>query len=402
MGCGGIQSCLAGDDHDGRGDEGACGWDLEEVGASLMGAISSEAVIKNKRVLVTGAGGFIGSALTKSLLDGCPEHIVLLDSAERNLYEIDSAIGEEQHSIPHTSVLGSVIDEALLSDLFERYRPQIIFHAAAYKHVPLMESNPFAAVLNNAIGTHTLSSVAMRYGVEQVVLLSTDKAADPRSIMGASKRIAELAVLARDGSGIQRKVMRLVNVIGAQGSVVPRFLQQIAASGPVTVTHPEAQRYFVTLQEAVQLLLLVASPEIERGLYVPKVAAPVKIMDIARHLIASNLSSSVKSIEISISGLRPGDKLTETLVSAQESIRESWAQKSFDDSSLNDGALIQVNSPCMDAEELAGRMRKLTDAVQRHRLEDLLREVRHLVPGYLPDPGLGESRIAAVAAGSQL
>ncbi|HEX4022540.1 MAG TPA: polysaccharide biosynthesis protein [Acidobacteriaceae bacterium] len=366
-----------------------------------MGAFISENVIKNKRVLVTGAGGYIGSALTKALLSRIPEHILLLDSAERNLYEIDSFINEGNHDVSHASILGSVTDEALLHELFERYRPQIIFHAAACKHVPLMESNPFAAVLHNAIGTHMLVSAAMRYGVEQFVLISTDKAADPRSIMGASKRIAELAVLSWNRSGAQAKVMRLVNVIGAQGSVVPRFQQQIAAGGPVTVTHPEAQRYFVTLPDAVHLLLLVASPEIEKGLYVPKVAAPVKIMDIARHLIAGNPSIPAKNIEIVISGLRPGDKLTETLLSAQESIQESWAQKVFDDASLNDGALIQINSPSMEAEKLSGTMQTLASAVQSHRLEDLLREVRHLVPEYLSDSGLGESRIAAVAAGSQ-
>lgn len=367
-----------------------------------MGAFVSENGIKNKRVLVTGAGGYIGSALTKALLIGIPEHVLLLDSAERNLYEIDSAINEGNHDVSHASILGSVTDEGLLHELFERYRPQIIFHAAACKHVPLMESNPFAAVLHNAIGTHTLVSAAMRHGVEQFILISTDKAADPRSIMGASKRIAELAVLSWNGFGTQSKVMRLVNVIGAQGSVIPRFQQQIAAGGPVTVTHPEAQRYFVTLQEAVRLLLLVASPEIETGLYVPKVAAPVKIMDIARHLIASNPSVPAKNIEIVISGLRPGDKLTETLLSAQESIREEWAQKISDDASLNDGGLIQVNSPSVEAEELRGTMQKLAAAVCSHRLEDLLREVRHLVPEYLPDPCFGESRIAAVAAGSQL
>ena len=364
-------------------------------GKQRVGLVYPAATFQKKRVLVTGAGGWIGSALTQAILSAGPEHILLLDSSERNLYEIDSAIGEENYGVPHASVLGSVTDEVLMQELFERYWPEIVFHVAACKHVPLMEENPFAAVLNNAIGTHTLATVAQQHGVKQFILISTDKAADPRGVMGASKRIAELAILSWSVPGTQAKVLRLVNVMGAQGSVVPRFLDQIAKGGPVTVTHPEAQRYFVSLPEAVGLLLSVASANLASGLYVPSVAEQRNIAELARELIAANAPHA--KMEIVFTGLRAGDKISETLVASEESLQDI-----MDDAGGMGSTLLRVNSPRIAAGELAASMQELAHALQRRDLEHSMRSVQRLVPGYDPSAMLENYSAHAMAAVSQI
>jgi FlaA1/EpsC-like NDP-sugar epimerase len=219
------------------------------------------AALAGKRILVTGAGGWIGSALTRSIAGYAPRQMVLLEAAERNLYEIDAALQQLPCPIEHVSILGSVSHPALLNEIFRRYRPQIVYHAAAYKHVPLMERNPFAAIENNAIGTSVLVEAAVDNRTEQLILLSTDKAVDPVSMMGASKRIAELVVLTRRTQGSVMKAVRLGNVLGSEGSIVPLFLKQMSSGLPVTVTHPEVRRYFLTTADAVTVLLQAAHAE---------------------------------------------------------------------------------------------------------------------------------------------
>ena len=241
--------------------------DRATVAASLGG----------KRILVTGAGGWIGSALTKAIAGFAPEHLVLLEAAERNLYEIDAAVQRLPVSIRPTSVLGSVADPVVVGDIFRRFRPQTIYHAAAFKHVPLMEQNPFAAIENNTIGTSLLAQAAVEHQAEQLILVSTDKAVDPSSAMGASKRIAELILLAERESSTRMKAVRLGNVFGSEGSIVPLFLQQILSGGPVTVTHPDARRYFLTTEDAVTLLLLASSAETAQGILVPELGEPVRV-----------------------------------------------------------------------------------------------------------------------------
>ncbi len=330
--------------------------------------------IANKRILITGAGGWIGSALTQALLCASPAHLVLLDISERNLYEVDAILRESPNNPGHTSILGSVNDAALLRDLFSRYLPQVIFHAAACKHVPLMESNPLAALYTNALGTYTLLEAAQGSAAETFVLVSTDKAADPHSIMGASKRIAELAVLSGTHPGMQKKIARLVNVYGSPGSVVPRFQQQIATGNPVTVTHPEAERYFMELQQAVAMLLALAATDVPSGLYAPTVKEPVKILDLARRMIAKNAAAPAS--EILFTGLRPGEKLTETLLSTQE----SWADPE---------ALAAINAPWRrvhrpypSSNALTATLRALAIAIEDRNLENALECVHHLVPEY--------------------
>ncbi len=359
---------------------------------SLRKPAPGNAFPANLRILITGAGGWIGSALARAVCSAPqsaqPASLVLLDASEGNLYAIDAALG----ATPHTAILGSVTDSILLNEILTVHRPQIVFHAAACKHVPLLESNPFAALAVNALGTHLLAEAAARSGVETFVLLSTDKAADPCGIMGASKRIAELAVLAHaPHAAMQTKIARLVNVLGSPGSVLPVFAQQIASGGPVTVTHPQAERYFLSLEEAVSLLLSIADPLVPCGLYVPRVAAPVNILDLARQCLAQQKSAA----EIVFSGLRPGEKLTESLLATQERYANETDALATDTASA---LLRRVQTPTPPRSDLARILSSLQEAVARRDLPAALACVRLLVPEYTSPSSLVDVSVQAPVA----
>ncbi len=266
-------------------------------------------------------------------------------------------------------MLGSVTDAGLLHHLFETYRPQIVYHAAAFKHVPLMEQNPFAAIQNNALGTDLLYRTAMKHGSDQLILLSTDKAADPVSIMGASKRIAELILLAPRAGGLQTKAVRLGNVLGSEGSIVPLFLRQIAAGMPVTVTHPEIRRFFLTPADAVTLLLHAAccgSP----GVLVPDLGVPVAVAALAEYLISTHADTGST---VAFTQPRPGDKMCEALLSVRESYRDPEA-----------GLLRPVVSPTSPPGLLEEVIPVLQSACTERSLEQLLQAVLRVVPEYQP------------------
>src|SRR5271155_264734 len=243
-----------------------------------------EQVVSGRRILLTGAGGSIGSALAKAVIALEPGLLILLDHSERNLHEIDLELATAIDRNSYKSVLGDICDAKLLSELFQRYHPEVVYHAAAFKHVPLMENNPFAAVRNNAIGTASLGRIARAEGVANFVMVSTDKAVNPISIMGASKRVAELALLSLNNPKNRMSAVRLANVLGSQGSVVPTFVNQISRGGPITVTHPDVSRYFLTIGEAVELILLASGLEEGGGVFIPQLGAPVKILDMALEL----------------------------------------------------------------------------------------------------------------------
>jgi FlaA1/EpsC-like NDP-sugar epimerase len=338
----------------------------------------SHTLLAGKRVLVTGAGGSIGSALARYIAQSGVRELVLLDSSEGVLYDIQQALTEPT---PHFFILASVCDSAAITSLFEKHSPQIIFHAAAFKHVPLMESNPFAAVANNALGTHILAEAAVKYGCEQIVMVSTDKAVAPSSIMGASKRIAELILLASPADATAMKSVRLGNVLGSSGSVVPLFQRQVAQGGPVTVSHPDARRYFMTLTEAVKTLLSALSPDAPTGVSVPELGAPLRILDLAKFLIGQN------EVPIVFTELRPGDKMEESLLSLRESYQDAQP-----------GPLRAVHSPALSSDELAASLQDLRAALQQRDLSSLLQAVQHMVPEYQPSPSLREEASATVNA----
>ena len=333
---------------------------------SHLGHSISPSSISHKTVLITGAGGSIGSTLAYEIGKHGPRQIILLDASEQSLYRIDRDL-----PAPHHAVLGSVCDSALLEEVFERHRPQLVFHAAAFKHVPLMEFNPFAALQNNAIGTFILTQRAIKYRAEQLVMVSTDKAVEPASIMGASKRIAELVVLAMQPGTTHLKAVRLGNVLASEGSVLPLFQSQIESGQALTLSHPEASRYFLTMERAADLLLLALSGEFAPGILIPELGEPIRIEEIAQHLLAS--VQPPHQSRIVHTGLRPGDKLNEKLLSDRESF--------VDD---REAPLRPIHSEGAPWNEIEAAMQHLEQAVQERDLPQLLRVVSQLVPDYQP------------------
>ncbi|WP_368649408.1 polysaccharide biosynthesis protein [Castellaniella ginsengisoli] len=278
------------------------------------------AMLTGKRILVTGAGGSIGSELCRQLARFEPDCVVLLESSEFALYMIEQWFGEHRPEVPIVRLAGDVKDESRMAQVFAEHRPQVVFHAAAYKHVPLMEvGNAWQAVRNNVAGTLTVARAARDAEAERFVLISTDKAVNPTNVMGATKRIAEMVCeVLQNGPGTTRfHVVRFGNVLGSTGSVIPKFQAQIAHGGPVTVTHPEINRYFMSIPEAAQLVLQAAAMGQGGEIFVLDMGAPVKIVDLARNMI--RLSGFTEDeIRIEFTGLRPGEKLYEELLADAE------------------------------------------------------------------------------------
>jgi O-antigen biosynthesis protein WbqV len=282
-------------------------------------------LVSGRRILVTGAGGSIGSEICRQVATlGCA-HIGLLDQSEFGLFNIDMEIQRRFPTLSRTDILCDVRNADRLSAWIGQEQPEIIFHAAALKHVPLMENHPCESVLTNVVGTWNVAEAARTHGVGQMVFISTDKAVDPGNVMGATKRLAESVVRVHRASASQTRfsVVRFGNVLGSAGSVVPTFIAQIERGGPVTVTHPDIERYFMTIPEAVQLVLHATAASAGRGgdrsgVFVLDMGKPVKIMDLARRLIELNGKIAGTDIEIRVTGLRPGEKLTEELVDSTE------------------------------------------------------------------------------------
>ncbi|MGO9009184.1 MAG: polysaccharide biosynthesis protein [Bryobacteraceae bacterium] len=337
-------------------------------------------------VLVTGAGGYIGSALVHAIAAAGPAQILLLDSCEQNLFEIQQRVEAAHEQVPHEAVLGSVTDGELLDRLFSRFRPDVVYHAAAFKHVPLLELNPLAAVRNNALGTYALARAALDYGVAALVLVSTDKAVNPHSIMGASKRVAELTVTALSGPRSRMNAVRLGNVIGSSGSVIPIFREQIARRGPVTVTDPEVSRYFMSLGEAVAAILAAGAAQCAGKILLPAMGEPERIADLARFLIAAATNGGGNEIPIRFIGLRSGDKLKEDLIFKTE-IREGWA-----------GQLEVIRTPNLAPAELHGRMEQLASHLAGGDVAGLVGTISTMIPEYEPSSPI----LAAVGAGGSV
>jgi FlaA1/EpsC-like NDP-sugar epimerase len=322
---------------------------------------------------LTGAGGSIGSALAKAVIRLEPRLLILLDNSERNLHQIDLELATAVDRNSYKSVLGDISDAKLLSEIFHRFRPEVVYHAAAFKHVPLMENNPFAAVRNNALGSASLARIAQAEGVSRFVMVSTDKAVNPISIMGASKRVAELALLRLNEAKNRMSAVRLANVLGSQGSVVPTFLNQISQGGPVTVTHQDVSRYFLTMDEAVELILLASGLEENGGIFVPQVSAPVKILDIALELISQAPSKSRKEIAVAFTGLRAGDKMSEEFLSQDESTEATV-----------DPRLLRVKTRELPADRFDVQLEDLSRWVGERNLTAMIETLCQIVPDYRP------------------
>jgi FlaA1/EpsC-like NDP-sugar epimerase len=290
-------------------------------------------LIQGRRVIVTGAGGTIGSELARQVAALGPERLILLDNGEYALWLIDLELAERHPHVPRESLLADIRDEARVRTVFEEWRPELVFHAAALKHVPMVEANPLEGLLTNVAGTRHVADAARGVGAHAMVLISTDKAVNPTSVMGASKRLAEMYCQALDiaaraaGHGMRCITVRFGNVLGSTGSVVPLFQRQLERGGPLTVTHPDMQRYFMTVREAVGLVLQasvvgavepsLASGE-EGGIFVLDMGKPVKIVDLARQMIRLAGLTPDRDVEIRFTGLRPGEKLHEELFHGKE------------------------------------------------------------------------------------
>lgn len=332
-------------------------------------------LIENKVVLVTGGGGSIGSELCRQIIKFKPSKLVIVDIYENNLYDIEQELKFNYPDMEIDAIVASVREKHRLNEIFEQYHPYLVFHAAAHKHVPLMETSPLEAIKNNVFGTYNTVKCADEYGVKRFILISTDKAVNPTNIMGATKRLCELIIQAKNKvSKTEYAAVRFGNVLGSNGSVVPLFKKQIAKGGPVTVTHKEITRFFMTIPEAVSLVLQAMSGAKGGEIFVLDMGKPVKIYDMAIKLIKlSGLEPDV-DIQIKVTGLRPGEKLYEELLMAEEGLTETKHDK------------IHVARPSdIDMEKLEAKLAKLqhlldnTNNEQKDEIKDVISEV---VPTY--------------------
>jgi len=276
--------------------------------------------LSNKRVMITGAGGSIGSELCRQITRFNPESLILFDASEPNLYNIEMEMKHRVGYLKYRTVLGSMQDKHLVDRILKQYRPHVIFHTAAYKHVPMLERNPWQAVINNVIGGKVIMEQAVRHKVGHFVMVSTDKAVRPTNVMGTSKRICELLINAFMGNGTKMMTVRFGNVVNSAGSVVPLFREQIERGGPLTITHPEVTRFFMTIPEASQLVLQSAALGKGGEIFILDMGTPIRIDDMARDLIRLSGKEPDEDIEIVYTGLREGEKLYEELITEGEGI----------------------------------------------------------------------------------
>lgn len=327
--------------------------------------------VEQKVVMVTGGGGSIGSELCRQIAMYNPKQLIIFDVYENNAYEIQQELKRHHPELNLVVLIGSVRNTHRMETVFEKYRPDIVYHAAAHKHVPLMEDSPNEAIKNNVFGTYKTAKAASEYGVKRFVLISTDKAVNPTNIMGASKRLCEMIVQSFDKiSKTEFVAVRFGNVLGSNGSVIPLFKKQIAEGGPVTVTHKDIIRYFMTIPEAVSLVLQAGAYARGGEIFVLEMGAPVRIDDMARNLIRLSGYTPDVDIKIEYTGLRPGEKLYEELLMAEEGMKET-ANK-----------LIHIGKPIeMDEETFFDKLVELKEACYNDD-ESIKEKVQKLVPTY--------------------
>ncbi len=332
--------------------------------------------IEDKVLLVTGAGGSIGSELVRQAAALNPRQLVLLDRSENDLFKLGHELSRKFPHLDYVPVVGDIQDVTLLRDVFATHRPQSVFHAAAYKHVPMMERNCFQAITNNIFGTYNVALLSRQYRVEDFVLISSDKAVNPTNIMGVTKRVAELIMQGLQENGTTRfMAVRFGNVLGSNGSALPLFEQQIAAGGPVTVTHPDARRYFMTIPEAVQLVLQASSMGKGGEIFVLDMGEPVRILDLVRNLIRLSGFEPDRDIKIDFVGLRPGEKMFEELKLEGEDVKPTAHEK-----------IRLLTGSRTTFEQISSWLDELSVLVQAKNVHGLVTKLVTIVPEYWPSP----------------
>ena len=329
--------------------------------------------LENRVVLITGAGGSIGTELLRQVTNFRPRRLVLLDRSENDLFKISSELSKRFPEVNHVTVVGDILDVNRLREIFALYQPNSVFHAAAYKHVPMMETNCFQAIVNNVFGTYNVALLAKQYHADDFVLISSDKAVNPTNVMGVTKRIAEKIVLSLQVNKTRFIAVRFGNVLGSNGSVVPVFEEQIAAGGPVTVTHPEAKRYFMTIAEAVQLVLQASAMGKGGEIFVLDMGEPVKIIDLAARMIRLAGLELDRDIRIAITGLRPGEKLFEEVKLEGEGIKPTPHEK-----------IRVLEGGTVAFEQVRAWLEDLSGMVDSGNVHALIKKLVSIVPEYFP------------------
>ena len=331
--------------------------------------------VMNKVILVTGGGGSIGSELCRQIAEKNPKQLIIFDIYENSAYDIQQELIKKYPDLDLKVLIGSVRNTNRVNQIFEKYHPDIVYHAAAHKHVPLMEESPNEAIKNNVLGTWKVADAADKYGTGKFVMISTDKAVNPTNIMGATKRICEMIVQAYNSkSKTEFVAVRFGNVLGSIGSVIPLFKKQIAAGGPVTVTHPDIIRYFMTIPEAVSLVLQAGAYAKGGEIFVLDMGEPVKILDLAKNLIRLSGYIPGEDIKIEFTGLRPGEKLYEEMLMAEEGLKQTKNK------------LIHIGEPIeFDEEEFFKELEELAvESKDELSNEEIKEWVKKLVPTYRP------------------
>ncbi|PKN04291.1 MAG: polysaccharide biosynthesis protein, partial [Deltaproteobacteria bacterium HGW-Deltaproteobacteria-9] len=343
--------------------------------------------LDGKTVLVTGCGGSIGSELCRQVIKYQPGKIILLDSSEPGLFKIQMEIQNKYYFNHCVTILGRVQDEDLIDDIFKKYKPEAVFHAAAYKHVPMMEKNPWQAVFNNIVGSRVVMEMAVKHHVDRFVMVSTDKAVRPTNVMGASKRVTELIMQCQQGNGTRFMAVRFGNVVGSSGSVIPLFRRQILQGGPVTVTHPEVNRFFMTIPEASQLILQAGTMGEGGEVFILKMGTPVKIADMARDLIRLSGKEPDVDIKIVYTGLREGEKLYEELITVGEDILPTDHEMVM---VLKSNTYFNGSGNLQEAKKsLYRELDELVKIAARHDAKGIKAKLKEILPEYTPQENEG-------------
>jgi FlaA1/EpsC-like NDP-sugar epimerase len=337
--------------------------------------------LKGKTILITGAAGSIGSELVRQIAKFEPGKLILLDNAESPLHDLQLELADTQRNLSFEVVIGDVRSKERLENVFKTFRPQLVYHAAAYKHVPMMENNPSESILTNVLGTKITADLSVQYNVERFVMISTDKAVNPTNVMGASKRIAEIYTQALSNENKQTKFIttRFGNVLGSVGSVIPRFRQQIENGGPVTITDPEITRYFMTIPEACRLVLEAGCMGNGGEILIFDMGKSVKIIDLAKKMIQLSGLTLGRDIEIVTTGLRPGEKLYEELLNDEENTLPTHHEK-----------IMIAKVPVYDFKKISSELDQLVSLFNSQNNMEIVKKMKEIVPEYISNNSVFE------------